>query len=247
MKIVASDAASLKDAVDTIVNLVEEGLFEITGEGVRLKAMDPSQISMISFFMPKDVFAEYAIEEDRKIGIDVDKLSKVLSRGTKGESAGLELEDGRLKITFSGAGKKRVFRLPLIEVGSGLEREPQIEYRNSIKMDSEALKEILKDAKLISSHIRLILEDGRFRVEIKGDEGEVKSEFEKGSEEIKELNSTEAARATFPLQYLEDIVRASKGGTQVTVFLETDRPLKVEYDVVGAKSVYYLAPRIEST
>lgn len=246
MKIVIDDATSLKDAVDTIVNLVEEGLFEITNEGIRLKAMDPSQISMISFFMPKEAFSSYAIEEERKIGVDVDKLSKVLARGMKGESAELGLEEGRLRITFSGNKKRRVFRLPLIDVGSGLEREPKIEYKNHIKLNSDSLKEMLKDAKLVSSHIRLILEEGKFRVEIKGDEGEVKEEFEKESEEVAEVNVNEGARATFPLQYLEDIVRASKGGTKVTIYLETDRPLKVEYDVVGAKSVYYLAPRIES-
>ena len=247
MKIVMDDATSLKDAVDTIVNLVEEGLFEITNEGVRLKAMDPSQISMISFFMPKEVFSQYALDEERKIGIDVDKFSKVLARGMRGESAELGLEEGRLKIIFSGAKKRRVFRLPLIDVGSGLEREPKIEYRNHIKIEPESFKEILKDAKLVSSHIRLILEDTMFRVEIKGDEGEVKEEFEKDSEEVKELKVHEGARATFPLQYLEDIVKASKSGSPLTIYLETDRPLKVEYDVVGAKSVYYLAPRIEST
>ena len=247
MKIVIDDATSLKDAVDTIVNLVEEGLFEITNEGVRLKAMDPSQISMISFFMPKEVFSQYALDEERKIGIDVDKFSKVLARGMKGESAELGLEEGRLKITFSGAKKKRVFKLPLIDVGSGLEREPKIEYKNHIKIEPESFKEVLKDAKLVSSHIRLILEDARFRVEIKGDEGEVKEEFEKDSDEVKELKVHEGARATFPLQYLEDIVKASKSGSPLTIYLETDRPLKVEYDVVGAKSVYYLAPRIEST
>ncbi len=246
MKIVIEDATSLKDAVDTIVNLVEEGLFEITNEGIRLKAMDPSQISMISFFMPKEAFSNYAIEEERKIGVDVDKLSKVLARAMKGESAELGLEEGRLRITFSGNKKRRVFRLPLIDVGSGLEREPKIEYKNSIKINADALKDMLKDAKLVSSHIRLIVEEGKFRVEIKGDEGEVKEEFEKESEEIGGLEVNDGARATFPLQYLEDIVRASKAGSPVTIYLETDRPLKVEYDVVGAKSVYYLAPRIES-
>lgn len=246
MKIVIEDATSLKDAVETIVNLVEEGLFEFTSEGVRLKAMDPSQISMISFFMPKEAFSHYGLDEERKIGIDVDKLSKVLARGTSGESAELGLEDGRLKIVFSGNKKRRVFRLPLIDAGSGLEREPKIEYRNRIKIDADAFKEMLKDARLVSNHIRLILEEGRFRVEIRGDEGEAKEEFEKDSGEVKELEVHGGARATFPLQYLEDIVKASKSGTPLTIYLETDRPLKVEYDVMGAKSVYYLAPRIES-
>lgn len=246
MKIVIDDSTALKDAVDSIVNLVEEGLFEVSNDGLRLKAMDPSQISMISFFMPKEAFSTYTLDEERKIGLDIDRFSKVLARGGKGESAELGLEDGKLRIVFGGGKKKRTFKLPLMDIGSGLEREPKIEYKNHVKLDSEAFKEMLRDAKLVSSHIRLILEEGKFRVEIKGDEGEVKEEFEKDAEELKELTVNDGSRATFPLQYLEDIVRASKAGTPVTLYLETDRPLKVEYEIMGAKSVYYLAPRIES-
>ena len=245
MKIIIDDAPKLKDAVDTIVNLVEEGLFEVGKDGIRLKAMDPSQISMISFFMPKEAFSTYEISEERKLGIDVDKLSKVLGRARAGESAELGLDDGRIVVSFRGKKNRRTFRLPLIEMTGGLEREPKIEYSNRVKLVSDALKEILKDAKLVSSHVRLLLDDGGFRVEIKGDEGEIKEEFDSGCEELKELEGKDA-KATFPLQYMEDIIRASKGGSEITIYLETDRPLKIEYEVEGAKSTYYLAPRIES-
>ena len=46
------DARYWKSSVDSIVSLIDEGTFSITKEGVSLKAMDPSGISMISFFMP---------------------------------------------------------------------------------------------------------------------------------------------------------------------------------------------------
>ena len=32
----------------------------------------------------------------------------------------------------------------------------------------------------------------------------------------------------------------------VTLNLETDRPLRVEYEIEGAKVAYFLAPRIET-
>ena len=41
-------------------------------------------------------------------------------------------------------------------------------------------------------------------------------------------------------------MRATTASSQVKVNIETDKPLKVEYDIEGANVVYYLAPRIET-
>jgi len=246
MKITMEEAPALKDAMEAIVNLVDEGVFEIAEDGISLKAMDPSQISMIAFNMPKTMFSEFDAGEQKRLGIDIGKLSKVLARGTSGESVELSNDEGRLNITFRGKKRKRVFKLPLLDLGEGLEREPKIEYKNKVVLRADALKEIMKDAKLVSSHISLVLENGKLSVEIKGDDGEVKEEFEKDGEEIKALEIAADAKATYPLSYLEDIVKGSKADTDISLFVETDRPLKVEYNVVGADAKYYLAPRIES-
>lgn len=246
MKITMEEAPALKDAIEAIVNLVEEGVFEIGENGISLKAMDPSQISMIAFNMPKTMFSEFDAGEQKRLGIDISKLSKVLARGTSGESVDLGTEEGRLIITFRGKKRKRVFKLPLLDLGEGLEREPKIEYKNKVVLRADALREIMKDAKLVSSHISFVLENGKLRVEIKGDDGEIKEEFEKDGDEIKSLEVAADAKATYPLSYLEDIVKGSKADTDIALFVETDRPLKVEYNVVGADAKYYLAPRIES-
>ncbi|MCK4319132.1 proliferating cell nuclear antigen (pcna) [Candidatus Micrarchaeota archaeon] len=246
MKIVIAEATSLRDAIEVVVNLVEEGTFEISEEGIKLKAMDPSQISMVSFSMPKDVFSIYEVSEPRKVGVDIDRLSKVLSRGTRGESAELSFEDNRLSIKFLKEKRSRHFKIPLLELSAGVEKEPKIEYKQEVVMSSETMKEILKDAKLISSHITFSLNSKGFFVHVKGDNGEIDEEFGVGTEEIKEVKATSDSRATFPLQYLEDIVKASKSSIDITLHLETDRPLKLSYNVEGAQAVYYLAPRIES-
>ena len=41
-----------RDCIDALVSLIDEGLFSITNDGISLKAMDPSGISMVSFSMP---------------------------------------------------------------------------------------------------------------------------------------------------------------------------------------------------
>ncbi|MBI5046108.1 proliferating cell nuclear antigen (pcna) [Candidatus Micrarchaeota archaeon] len=246
MRLVVQDAPALKSIIDCIVSLVEEGQFEVKTDGLYLKAMDPSQISMVSFVMPKTAFVEYSVSEETKIGMDVRQLANVLSRGKKGEKVELTVEEGRLVIRCIGEKHKRTFKVPLVDGGDRVQREPKIEFKNQVKVRADAIKEALKDAKLVSSHIRLQLTPEEFIVDVKGDSGEVKAEFEKGSPEVIELKTEVAVRATFPLQYLEDMVKATSASSTVTINLETDRPLKLEYEVEGAKIVYYLAPRIET-
>ena len=88
MKLVVQEAPALKAAIDSIVCLVEEGQFDVKSDGLLLKAMDPSQISMISFSMPKSAFMEYNVPEETKIGVNISQLAEVLARGKKGERLG---------------------------------------------------------------------------------------------------------------------------------------------------------------
>lgn len=246
MKLVVTDASALKSAVDSIVSLVEEGEFEISKDGLHLKAMDPSQISMVAFTMPKAAFEEYAIDEESRIGVDIGQLSNVLSRGKKGEKAELSLEEGRLVIKFYASKRKRTFKVPLRETGERIQREPKIEFKNHVAIRADAFKEVLKDAKLVSSHVRLGLTASEFLVEVRGDSGDIKEEFEVGGDEVSEIAAVQSTKATFPLQYLEDMMKATSGSDVVKVFLETDKPLRLEYNIEGANVVYYLAPRIET-
>lgn len=246
MKLVVQDAPALKAAIDSIVCLVEEGQFEIKNDGLYFMAMDPSQISMISFKMPKESFVEYGLPEEMKLGIDIGQFSNVLARGKKGESAELTIEEGRLVIKFVGEKHRRTFKVPMIETGDRTQREPKIEFANHAKVKADAIKETLKDAKLLSSHVRLQLTPEQFMVDVRGDNGDLKAEFQKGSDEVAEIDTKEGARATFPLQYLEDMVKATNSSSVVKINLETDKPLKLEYGVEGAQVVYYLAPRIET-
>jgi proliferating cell nuclear antigen len=246
MKLVVQEAPAMKAAIDSIVCLVEEGQFDIKNDGLTLKAMDPSQISMISFSMPKEAFVEYNLPEETKIGVNIGQLAEVLARGKRGERLELSVEENRLVVKFYGEKHRRMFKVPLIETGERVQREPKIEFKNTAKIKADALKETLKDAKLISSHVRMQLTKDQFIVDVRGENGDVRAEFEKGSPDVLELNVQENAKATFPLQYLEDMVKATSAASIISVSLETDRPLKLEYDIEGAKVTYFLAPRIET-
>ncbi len=245
-KIAVSDARSFKQAIDSIVNLIDEGQLEITKDAILLKAMDASQIAMVCFSMPRASFLEYDVQATSRIGVNFDNLSKILGRARPGEQLEISQDENKLTLKFLGDKKKRNFRLPMIDMPVGMQKEPKIEHDAFVKINAGNLKEMLKDAALVSSHITFEANESGFYADVKGDGTNLRTEYEKDTKEISELIAKAPSRSTFPLQYLDDIIKAAQDAGDVQISLKTNAPIKIDYEVEGAKVSYYLAPRIDS-
>ena len=246
-KFTVEDAKRYKNATDAIVNLIDEGIMEVREDGLFLRAMDPSQIAMVSFAMPKTAFAEFeAPTPSAKVGLNFDAIAKILSRTRGAEKLQISQEGNKFQLKFVGQGKKRSFKVPILDMPAGVAKEPTITHDAVVKVSSSHFRESLRDATLVGSHISLEANEAGFSIEVHGDTSDLTEENEKTGAVIMEMNVTKPARATFPLQYLDDIVKACPDNSPLTIHLKTNAPLKVEYEVESAKVVYYLAPRIDS-
>jgi proliferating cell nuclear antigen len=245
LEIEVEDARYWKNCIDSIVNLIDEGSFEISANGISLKAMDPSQIAMVSFSIPKSAFSKYKVDETTRVGINFDNMSKILSRSRGKDKLMMMIDENKLVLEFFGE-DKRNFKLPLLDVQEGAQKEPKIEFDAVVKIKAGQFKEILGDAALLSSHVVLEASSKGFFVEVHGDSGDLRVEREKTGEATQHIDVKKDSRATFPLQFMEDIVKACPDDGLLSLYLKTNSPIKTEYDIGEAKLVYYLAPRIES-
>ncbi|NYZ78095.1 proliferating cell nuclear antigen (pcna) [Candidatus Micrarchaeota archaeon] len=247
MELVVEDAKFFKSCIDAIVNLVDEGTFEISNEGMKLRTMDPSQIAMIDFILPKEAFSKLEIEGKTNLCVNLVDLSKVLARTRSEESLSIKLDEreSRLLLEFKGE-SKRHFKLPLLETNASLPREPKIAFDAVAKLKGGAFKAMLHDAGLLSSHVVLQADDGEFVIEAHGDSGDLRIETKKDSNSLTDLKVTTKARAMFPFEYLDDITRACPEDSIVELHLKSEAPVKTVYEIGKAKLAYYLAPRVET-
>lgn len=239
------EAKFWKDCIDAIVNLIDEGVLEAKGDAITLKAMDASQIAMVSFSVPKGCFKSYKVEGTERLGLNFDNLSKILARTRGGEKLRMASEDNKLELEFSGESTRR-FKVPLLDLSSGPQKEPKIEYDAEIKVNAGGFREMLRDASLVSSHLSLEATENGFFVEARGDAADLRTESGKTAKMITELKVKKGARATFPLQFLDDISKACPADAAITINLKTNAPVKIEYKIGDASLTYYLAPRIEA-
>lgn len=243
-KLTMDNAKSLKNIFDAVVTLIEEGPVEINENGLFLRAIDPSQIAMVTLNIPKTAFSEYEIEKKTLIGVNFINLVKILGRAKSGEKVTLGSEDSALVIMFEGGKRKRTFKVPLLDAKDLITKEVKVDPEAEVLLPAGEFKESLKDAELISTYLTFEVNKDRLIMNVRGDGGKLKVEFEKGSDtDIKMYN--EKARASFSLEYLENIVKACPDNNQIKFYIRTDMPLKIEYNVDNADLSYFLAPRRE--
>ncbi|MDE1832807.1 MAG: proliferating cell nuclear antigen (pcna) [Candidatus Micrarchaeota archaeon] len=240
------DARYWKTCVDSIVSLIDEGSFNITKEGISLKAMDPSGISMVSFSMPNKAFSKYELDKTATVGLNLENLSKILASSRNNEQLVMKESGNKFSIEFIGANSRRRYKLPMIDVKKDADKEPKVEFDAHVELKSDSLKEILKDATLLSTYIGFKTEKDSFLVLAKGDAGELEEEHMNNAEVVKKITVSKSSSATFNLDYLDRMISASPPNSSINLSIKTEEPIKIEYKIGDASVTYYLAPYMES-
>ncbi len=244
MELVLKDASIFKKSIEAISVLIDEAELVVKADGLELKATDPSQISMIDFSMPKSAFEKFESDEIR-LGLDLDYLNQILSRVQTGDELTLSLDDKKsfLEVEFNGKAK-RSFQVPLIDISTSEVPSPKIEFDAELTINSSFLQHALKDVALISSHIIIGCEADKFYVKANSSKGNLNEDAMQDKETLPELKVKQECRSMFPLDYLQDMLKSASGN--VSLFIKSNAPVKISYDIGEAKITYFLAPRIEN-
>ncbi len=240
------DARYWKNCIDSIVSLIDEGTFTISKDGISLKAMDPSGISMVSFTIPNKAFSKFDVDKQTVVGLNIENLSKIMASSRNGEQLLMKDSGNKITIEFIGQTSKRRYKLPILDVRKDPEKEPKVAFESLVEVKSDSLKEIVKDASLLSTYVGFKTDKNSFVVLAKGDAGELEEEHMNNADAVKKLDVTKPSQATFNLEYLERMISAAPAGSNVSLSIKTEEPIKVEYKIGEAAVSYFLAPYMEN-
>lgn len=243
-----TSSSLIKDVFSAISTLVDEATFDVSPEGIRLRAMDPSRVAMVDFLMQKTAFDEYNAGENMKICLNMSELLKLLKRAGRDESVELSFDEktAQLKVVIKGK-YTRSFNMPTLEAAEEEVPAPNIAFNAKVTLTTEGLRQALDDVALVSDHVRIETDGENLLMNAKGDIMGANIEMQKGSESLLSLGAKEPSRATFSLSYLTEIVKAAEATSDVvTIEFSTDMPIRLDFkQQYDGRLVYYLAPRIE--
>ncbi|MBI5884844.1 proliferating cell nuclear antigen (pcna) [archaeon] len=242
MKLELSDSNSFKRSIEGINALVGEACFVVDAKGMSLKATDPSNISMIEFFMPKTAFTLFDLDKETRLGLDLDYLAQISRRARADDKIVLELDEEKNSLILKFIGKtKRKFAVPLIDVSNQCIPSLKIDFDAELECPAALIQEGLKDAQLISTHVILGADKEGFFIKAHSTKGNLVSETPKS--DLSRHDIKDGAEAMFPLDYLNDMLKTASNDSKVTLNLKTDAPVRLSYAVGQATLTYFLAPR----
>ncbi|RJS91178.1 proliferating cell nuclear antigen (pcna) [Candidatus Bathyarchaeota archaeon] len=243
-----SDAKLLRDVITAVSTLIDEGTFNVNQDGIKLRSMDPSRVAMVDFTMQKTAFDEYVADQDVKICLNLGELLKLLKRAGRDEAVELLLDESSGQIVVTIQGKYvRTFRMPTLEAVEDDIPTPKVTFNAKVTLTTDGLRRSLEDVALVSDHVRMETDGEKFVMSAKGDIMGANIELKSGSDALLSLEVKEPSRATYPLSYLSDIVKAASATSDIVALeFSTDMPVRLDFkQPYDGALIYYLAPRIE--
>jgi proliferating cell nuclear antigen len=235
--------ALLSRAIELISELVTEVRIKVNEFGMSITAMDPANVSMVGFKLPRTAFSQYETGHEI-LGVNLDNLKRILKRCGAGSSIIIEKNENHLAINIIDK-IRRSFTLSLIEIESEdidfNEKIARMEFSSRVEINSADLINSIDDCAVVSDACAFAIRDGKFIIEAKGIDS-AKAEFSGDEADI----HAEDCRAKYSLEYLQKFAKASKLADKTILNFADDHPLRMDVHADHMEISFVLAPRVET-
>ena len=242
------DAGVLKECIEAITAVVDEGRLRISAEGLNLRAVDAANVAMVAFQLQNDAFDDYRFygtsdDEELVLGIDFQKLLGILGIGGR-EHVRLSVDDKAQKLLMQLDCLD--YTMNLLEPSS-LRKEPKVpelEFPVRVTMATEDFRRTIRAANKMGEYITIGVEGDEFYMEVEG-------KTEKLRLGLREQQLIELTPGTvsslFTLGYISAMSKGMSHAEDITLSIGKDYPLQIEFEVAEGKGkvCYLLAPRVE--
>lgn len=231
--------ALLSKAVELISELVTEVKFKINEFGMSITAIDPANIAMVGFKIPKSAFSQF-VAEDEVLGINLEDLKKILKRASAGSSLIFEKKENLLSIEIQDR-IKRNFTLNLIDIDGEEKEMPNLNFSAKVEINSVDLVDAVEDCSVVADACSFIIEKGKFIIEAKNLNSS-KAEFSGDEAKI----DAENCKVRYSLEYLQKFIKGAKLCEKTSLNFAEDHPLKIDFKIDNMELSFILAPRVET-
>ncbi len=248
MKLTFADARVWRYIIAGVSKFIEFGLMTVSEEGLTFKAIDPSRVSLIEMYMPRESFEEFELGNEFEVMISVEELGRILRSSEKDDKISLDLRESYMTIKFERKGVVREFVIPL-QTGSEAESIPELklELNNMFKISGLLLYEGINSIEGLGDVLTMKVYDEDLSLIVRSDLGEAEVVFSTSSGTLIEGEVNEPnVEVSYGLEFFTYVKPAMRISESVSILLGSEMPCKLIFDLPqNVKMNYYVAPRVE--
>lgn len=228
-------------AFDVISELVTEVRIKVNEEGIGITAIDPANVAMVGFSIPKASFSQFESGKE-VLGVNLDSLKRILRRCSSGSSVIFEGKGNVLNIQILDR-IKRNFTLNLIDIEREDKELPSLNFSSAVKLNSVDFIDSIEDCAVVADACSFLIKEGKFAIEAKGLNSS-RAEFSGDEAEI--TTETDNCKARYSLEYLQKFAKGAKLAEKTILKFSDDHPLRMDLKADNFSLSFILAPRVET-
>ncbi len=240
-----TEVGLLKDSMKTISSLISEGIFQLEEDSMKLIAADPAMVGLVDFKIEEEVFEEYDLDEETKVGLNIENLYSILRRANADDTITFELGDSRFEITMENS-STRNFSLPILNLSEDdIPETDQLSFDFEAELDASTVEGAVKDAMVVSDAVTISADENQMNISAEGDQSNADFTITEESSGVISM-SGDSVKSMFSLDYLSKMIGGKNLSNNVTMKLGNDFPMRMEFSVPDEVNLsFVLAPRIE--
>ncbi|OYT65405.1 hypothetical protein B6U74_03560 [Candidatus Bathyarchaeota archaeon ex4484_205] len=243
MKIVFDDVKLFRDIINAVGVVVEEATLKVDNDGIKLRALDLAEVSMVDLFLPKSLFTEYDVEPT-EVTFRVSDALKLL-KASSNETMTIIPEENQLKFRIIGE-FTREFGIPRFTSATREAPPLNITLNNIFTTSVKVLKYILNNGRYVSDTLRIETATNKVILLAQSDVSSIKVELTAEDGTLIEPKISPDVRQSYDLLRLQKIVGALTFVDLVKISFDTDMPLKMGVNLNSEGFLtYYVAPKLE--
>lgn len=242
VKIKTEEPKSFRSFFDVMAKVLPEACFQISDQGIKLNARDPSSVVMVDFHLKAEFFDEFEVDDQKEIGVNIDKLRDILKRSGNSDTIIIDDIGSKMNIQISN-GSKKEFKLPLRDVESQDIDEDSFAFSSFAELTPDVFQEGIDDAAVMGDAAEIIVNNEELEIKT-ADSNEAKFTADKSEGGIRNLKG-DGEGSRYALDFLEKIMSARKLSDELSIKFGPNQPLSLEFqEDERFRLKFLLAPRI---
>ncbi len=250
------DSRLVRKIVESIFAIEDEVVFTVNESGWEVLAMHPARSAMVDFFLPREVFDEFTLENENdglSFGVNLRELLEVLKLAKREDSLRMQVVpgNGRLVLRLTSSSSRKEFHLPLVYLGGEVPKKLKIPFDFKVVFSTDLYRDIAKTAGAGGERVVFEATESQLVVKSSTYTREVRLVIPKDSPKVFSFSVSVGGdylpvTAAYSTNFLKDFQKATGVSDEVTFEFSTKKPMRLTFPIPGGGHIAYaLAPRLE--
>tara|TARA_Y100000816_G_scaffold282166_1_gene257526 strand:- start:154 stop:921 length:768 start_codon:yes stop_codon:yes gene_type:complete len=245
LELVSVQSNSIRTLCDVLKETLNDVNFVFTEDGLKVMAMDGSNVALIHLKLYADRFEHYYCKHKIYVGLNMSIFFKLIKTITNTDTVCFYIDSENthefcVKIENADKNSNTLFKLKMLDIDEDELKIPDIELESVITMPSNEFQRICRDMMNISDSIKIESTDNHLKLSCEGEFASQETVIGETTHGLNVNKNTTTIGGRYSLKYINLFTKSTNLSNTLDIYLKNDFPLMLKYNVANLGDITFI-------